>query len=170
MNATIKNSPLPAVVEQITHNTTSWIGHRPGADRDIISGQTFIAPSEGDLETIEVFPSFITDPGKVVLTLHSFDPLQKSWGPVLSSASINLDRDDTDKWITFKITGLHLDEGKTYGFRLESPDAFIGFGEAAGSHQQPPFNSGQEWQFTNSDKRGLSFSYFSLAFKVGLRT
>ena len=164
-----KNSSVHAAVEQVTHNITSWIGHRPGNNDDIIGGQTFISPSEGDLDGIEVFSSMVTAPGKVLMTLHSFDPLQKNWGPALGTASIELSKDDSDKWIYFDIPGLHLHKGETYGFKLESPNTLIGVGEAAGSHKQPPFVNGQAWKFTGKDKKAHSFSYFSLSFKVGLR-
>ena len=73
------------------------------------------------------------------------------------------------KWMAFDLSGLHLAKGQTYGFRLESPDSYIGMGEAAGSAQQPPFNNGKEWKFTNNDQKGDSYSYFSLAFKVEIR-
>jgi hypothetical protein len=163
-----KNSKSHSI-EQVNNNTTSWVGHRAGDNNDVISGQTFIAPSEGDLDGIEVFSSMVMAPGKVLMSLHSFDSLHKSWGPALGSTSMQLSKDDTGKWICFNIPGLHLHKGETYGFRLECPDTLIGVGEAAGSHKNPPFNNGQEWKFTSKDKKGHSFSYFSLAFKVGLR-
>lgn len=155
------------VVEQVTNNATSWVGHRD--NKEVVSGQTFITPSTGMLESIEVFSTMVTQPGKVVMTLHSFDPDQNKWGSVLGSASIELKYNDTDKWVSFNIPGLHLEKGKSYGFKLESPDSFIGVGEAAGSSKQPPFTAGQEWRFTTNNQIGDSFSYFSLAFKVGLR-
>jgi hypothetical protein len=164
-----KNSALPLVVEQVTNNTTTWVGHRKSDNNTLISGQTFIAPKEADLDKIEVFSSVVTQPGKVVMTVHKFDQQQKSWGPALGSASLELNKTDSDKWVGFHIPGLHLNSGQAYGFRLESATALIGVGEAAGSHHHPPFVNGQEWKFTNKDEKGHSFSYFSLAFKVGLR-
>jgi hypothetical protein len=158
-----------SAVEQVTNNTTSWLGHRSRDNEDVVTGQTFIAPSEGDLEAIEVFSSIVTKPGKVTMTLHNFDPQQKSWGPALGSASVDINNTEAGKWLAFNIPGLHLNKGKAYGFRLGSPDTYMGVGEAAGCHQKPPFGAGQEWQFTKKDQGGHSFSYFSLAFKVGLR-
>ena len=169
MEAEIKNRPTHAILEQATNNTTSWVGHRLTDNEDLASGQTFIATYEGDLETIEVFPTLVTKPGKMIMTLHNFDSQQKSWGPALGSASINVNNSATGKWLAFKIPGMHLNKGKAYGFRLESPDTYVGVGEAAGSYQKPPFVSGQEWQFTKNHKSENSFSYFSLAFKVGTR-
>lgn len=166
--STINSSTAP-VIQQVNNNTTSWIGIRKGDSKEIICGQTFIATSEGDLEAIEVFPSIVTTPGKVLMTLHNFDPEKKSWGPALGTSSVAFDNTNTGKWISFKIPGMHLTNGKSYGFRLESPDSYIGMGEAAGSHQQPPYRNGQAWQFTNINQQGNSFSYFSLAFKVALR-
>jgi len=166
MKAEIKNPTTHAVVEQVTNNTTSWVGHRTRDNEDLASGQTFIATSEGDLETIAIFSSIVTKPGKMIMTLHNFDSQQKSWGPVLGSASIDVNNSENGKWLAFKIPGMHLNKGKAYGFRLESPDTYVGVGEAAGSSQKPPFSSGQEWQFTKNQKTVRSFSYFSLAFKV----
>ncbi len=169
MKTETKNSHPHAAVEQVTNNTTSWLGHRSRDNEDVVTGQTFIAPSEGDLGAIEVFSTIVTKPGKVTMTLHDFDPQHKCWGPSLGSASVDINNAEAGKWLSFNIPGLHLDKGKAYGFRLESPDTYIGVGEAAGSHLKPPFGGGQEWQFTKKDQNGHSFSYFSLAFKVGLR-
>jgi hypothetical protein len=52
-----------------------------------------------------------------------------------------------------------------YGFRLQSPDAMIGIGEAA-SHAKQPFMFGHEWNADSIHERGRFFTYFSLAFKV----
>lgn len=163
-----KNSQHFAVVQQVTNNATSWIGHRCEND-DVISGQTFVAPKEGDLAAIEVFSAIVTKPGRVIMTLHNFDTEQKSWGPALGSSSVDINSTEAGKWLAFSIPGMHLDKGKCYGFRLESPDTFIGVGEAAGNLSRPPFSYGQEWQFTNGLSEGQCFSYFSLAFKVGMK-
>ena len=169
MKTESRNSAHLSVVQQITNNTTSWIGHRTRDNENVVGGQTFITPADGDLENIEVFSAHVTKPGKVTMTLHHFDPLEKSWGPVIGSASIEINNTAVGKWVSFNIPGLRLDKGKTYGFRLESPDTYIGIGEAAGSHHTPPYSAGQEWQFLKKDQKGHSFSYFSLAFKVGIR-
>lgn len=163
-----KNSQHFAVVQQVTNNATSWIGHRRD-DNDIISGQTFVAPKEGDLSAIEVFSAIVTKPGKVIMTLHHFDTELKCWGPALSSASINIDNSEAGKWLAFDMPGMHLNKGKSYGFRLESPDTLIGVGEAAGNLSKPPFSYGQEWQFTKEQREGTSYSYFSLAFKIDMK-
>ena len=160
---------LRPVVEQTTNNATSWIGHRPGDNKEIVSGQTFFAPASGAVGTIEVFSSMVTQPGKVVMTLHSFDTEQKKWGPSIGTTSVNLIYSDSGKWISFNIPSAQLDKGKTYGFKLESPDSYIGVGEAAGVAKKPPFTSGQEWRFTAANQGGVSYNYFSLAFKIGLR-
>jgi len=157
-----------SVVEQTASNTTSWIGHQTNNNEDIIGGQTFTSPSEVDLEAIEVLTSIVAHPGNVLMTLHSFDVQLEIWGPILGSASVNFNQTDNGKWKSFNIAGLHLNKGKSYGFRLESLDsgAYIGVAEAAGSSQTPLSNSGQKWQFINNDIKGHSFSYFSLAFKI----
>lgn len=108
-----------AVVEQVTNNTTSWVGKR-GDNKDVFCGQTFIAPSEGDLEAVEIFPSIVTKPGKVVMTWHNFDPQQKNWGPSLGSASIDLNNSYIGKWVAFNIPGMHLIKGNSYGFRMKA--------------------------------------------------
>jgi hypothetical protein len=158
-----------SVLEQTTNNTTSWIGHQANDNKDIIGGQTFISPSEADLEAIEVLANMVSAPGKVLMTIHNFDSHLKSWGPVLGSASVEFSGTDSGKWKSFKISGLHLQKGNSYGFRLESPHSYIGMAEAATSHKNPVLNSGQEWKFSNADQKGHSFSYFSLAFKVDVR-
>lgn len=164
----IQNKASKAIIEQVTNNTTSWIGHRSD-NKEVLCGQTFVSPSEGELDSIQVFSSIVTTPGSVKMTLHNFDPARKSWGPAIGSASIDIKNSYTGQWISFYIPGMRLIKGNAYGFRLESTNAYMGVGEAAGSSSQPPFNDGQEWQFINNDPQGHSFSYFSLAFKVGLR-
>lgn len=163
-NSTITKS----VVEQTANNTTSWIGHETNYNKDIIGGQTFTSPSEIDLEAIEVLTSVVAHPGNVLMTLHSFDAQLESWGPILGSVSVGFNQTDNGKWKSFNIAGLHLNKGQSYGFRLETLDsgAYIGVAEAAVCSQSPLANTGREWQFTNNDAKGHSFSYFSLAFKV----
>ncbi len=168
MKTSNKNAPFFAVVQQVLNNATSWIGHRRDND-DVISGQTFIAPKEGDLAAIEIFSAIVTKPGKVIMTLHLFDTEQKSWGPALTATSINIKSNEAGRWLAFDMPGMHLDKGQSYGFRLQSPDALIGVGEAAGNLSKPPFSYGQEWQFTDEKSEGKSFSYFSLAFKVDMK-
>jgi len=163
------NTLIRSVLEQTTNNTTSWIGHQAIDNRDIIGGQTFISPSEAELEAIEVLANVVTIPGKVLMTVHNFDDHLKSWGPVLGSASVEFNGTDNGKWKMFNISGLHLHKGNTYGFRLESPHSYIGMAEAATSHKNPNENFGQEWKFSNNNQKGNSFSYFSLAFKVDVR-
>lgn len=163
-----KNTPFFAVVQQVMNNATSWIGHRRDND-DIISGQTFIAPKEGDLAAIEVFSAIVTKPGKVIMTLHHFDSDQKSWGPALKTSCIEIDSNGAGRWLAFDMPGMYLDKGRSYGFRLQSPDTLIGVGEAAGNLSRPPFSYGQEWQFTNEQCKGKSYSCFSLAFKVDMK-
>jgi hypothetical protein len=165
MNTVQKSRP---VIEQVTNNTTSWIGRRTD-NKELLCGQTFISPTDGDLETIEIYSSIVSKPGKVVMTLHHFDQQNKTWGPPIASSSMEVNNSFSGKWIPFHIPGMHFVKNGSYGFRLESSTAYMGLGEAAGSYAQPPFRDGQEWQFTNHNQEGNPFSYFSLAFRVGLR-
>jgi hypothetical protein len=169
MNSIHKKPLTKAIVQQITKNTISWIGHHNKENKIIIGGQTFTLPSDEDLEAIEVFAILVTIPGKFSMTLHLVDSILKTWGPVLGSSSVDFTRDDNGKWKSFNISGLHLHKGKTYGFRLESGNSYIGVGETVGSFETPLLVKGQEWKFTNYEKEGQSFSYFSLAFKVDVR-
>ncbi len=165
------NTPisLNTIVEQITNNSTGWIGHHPNEDNDISRGQTFVASKDADVNSIEIYSNIVTQPGNVMMTIHSFDPQKDSWGPALETSSVDIKKTDTGKWIAFQIPTLHMDKGKSYGFLLESQDTYIGIGEAAGSAENPPFISGQEWQFTDKNQTRHSYSYFSLAFKVGVK-
>ena len=163
-----QNTRSKPVIEQATNNTTSWIGRRTD-NKEVLCGQTFVFPAEGDLESIEVFSSIVSNPGQVVMTLHQFDIHHRTWGPAIGSATVQLDKSSVGKWVSFHIPGLHLHKGQSYGFKLESANAYFGIGEAAGTHSNPPFHNGQEWQFFKNEQKGNSFSYFSLAFRVGLR-
>ncbi|MGB4846045.1 MAG: hypothetical protein WBP16_16380 [Ferruginibacter sp.] len=169
METVQSNTHLKAVVQQITNNTTSWIGHWQGETKNRITGQTFFCPAEGDLDCIEVLSNYVTSNGSVDMTIHVFDPINKSWGPVIGSSKVEFTHNDTGKWIAFPLSGLHLHKGTAYGFRLKSETGLVGVGEAAGSVNQLPYIGGQEWVATTDDQSGNYYTYLSLAFKVELR-
>ncbi len=165
MHSNMRNTSL---AEQPFHNSTGWVGHYPGRESNIVRGQTFIPDREGDLTAIELFSEIVTDPGKVILSIHPVDPGRGNWGPALDSSSVELDYNDTESWISFPMHGVHLERGQCYGFRIEAQDALIGIGETVGIASRPPVVNGQEWKFINgldADK----FNYFSLAFRVEAR-
>jgi hypothetical protein len=170
LNTMIMKATTPmqaATLAQVTNNTTRWIGHRKADNKDVASGQTFVANKEGTVQSIEVFSSMVTQPGDVTMTLHSFDPDKKSWGPAMSKSCVEFNGSNSGQWIAFDMDA-KLDKGMCYGFKLECDKAFVGVGEAAGSHDAPPYSTGQEWEFTNTNQNGCSYNYFSLAFKVGM--
>jgi len=169
MNTLPIQPPTKIIVTQNSNNSTSWIGHPKTDQIDTKRGQTFLSPFEADLEAIEVFTSLVTHPGEMEMTVHQVDESSKTWGPALVSASIHLDCDDSGKWKSVHITGPHLKKGAYYGFQLECPNSYIGLGEAIFSNSNPTLINGQEWKFTNIDKKGVSYSYFSLAFRVEAR-
>jgi len=169
METNHSKSQLNTAIQQVTNNATSWIGHRHGETKSRLSGQTFVCPTEGDLDCIEIFSSHVTNNGPVELTLHAFDTENKTWGPALKSSIVEFTKGDTGKWISFPLTGLHLQKGMSYGFRLKSETGLVGVGEAAGNTKQVPFVGGQEWTASSEDQRGRYYSYLSLAFKVELR-
>lgn len=168
MNKHLSNQAHTSI-EQITINATSWIGNHPKDNKEVGRGQTFIANTEGNVDAIEVYTNIVTKPGHLLMTIHSFDPQKKSWGPALGTCSVECDQDDSGKWMAFNIPSLHLNKGESYGFRLECPDSFIGVGEAAGSSKHPPFITGQEWHFSNNNQKADAFTYFSLAFKFEIK-
>lgn len=163
-----KNPQLKVVVQQVTNNTTAWMGNRI-ANEEIVAGQTFTCPSEGDLGAIEIFSTLVIKPGHAQMTVHPFDPATKKWGPALHTSSVEIDKSDSQKWITFPQEGLHMQKGFSYGFRIQSKDMYIGIGEAAGCRLQPQFTGGQEWVSRPGDHPGMYYSYLSLAFKVEMR-
>ena len=52
MNTTNSQTSNP-IVEQVTNNTTSWVGHNKNQNKEISRGQTFVASSEADVNAIE---------------------------------------------------------------------------------------------------------------------
>jgi hypothetical protein len=160
---------LKPVVQQSTHNTTSWIGHRQGEANEHISGQTFTCPAAGQLDCIEIFSVFVDKKIPVDLTLYPFDTERKIWGAALATSTVEFNTADTEKWMSFPLKGLHLSKGKVYGFKLKTDDGLLGVGEAAGCLNQLPYADGQEWSANTTDQKGKYFSYLSLAFKVDLR-
>lgn len=160
------NSTLHKAAEQIANNSTGWVGEVPGNKEHDIMGQTFIARDEGDLHAIKIFSNMVGKGGQLSITLQQFDLPTESWGQVLGAATVQLKNTDAGNWLSFNLPGTHLQKGQSYGFRLDTVDAYVGIGEACSSSKQPAFEAGKEWQFTNKNPSGNSFSYISLAFKV----
>jgi hypothetical protein len=153
------------VLSQTEKNTTLWIGHLQTDTNDHLAGQTFLCPSEGLVNNIQVYSSSVQQPGDMALTLHEFDSASKTWGPVIGASSIFLQKGEDSRWVHFNLQPVSLKKDAMYGFRLESPNAMIGIGEAA-SHASHPFIFGNEWCADSRNKNGHYFTYFSLAFKV----
>lgn len=169
METNYSKSHLRAVVQQVTNNATSWIGHRIGESKNRISGQTFVCPTSGELDCIEIFSTHVTNNGPVELTLHLFNAENKTWGDVLETSTVEFNKNDTEKWVSFPLNGFRLQNGQSYGFRLKSDGGLIGVGEAAYNYNHSPYAGGQEWVATSDDQSGKYFSYLNLAFKVELR-
>ena len=155
------------VLTQAENNTTLWIGHLKSDPTDHFAGQTFICPSAGMLDNIQVYSSSVHSPGEIMLTLHEFDAEARIWGPAICKSSLSLEKADHTKWIRFELQPVPLYKEATYGFRLQTADALIGIGEAATGNKKP-FTFGHEWNGDSKNQQGRYFSYFSLAFKVEL--
>lgn len=155
------------VLSQTENNTTLWIGHLKTDPNDHIAGQTFKCPSDGVINNIQVYSSTVQEPGEIALTLHEFDENSKNWGAAIGDATMFLQKGDDSRWIRFYLAPVTLRKDATYGFRLQTNNAFIGLGEAA-SHAKQPFTFGTEWQSDAVGSKGHYYSYFSLAFKVEL--
>jgi len=156
------------VLSQTDSNTTLWIGHLRNDPTDHFAGQTFKCPSAGQLDNIQVYTSSVQYPGHLILTMHEFDVLTKQWGPAIANSTVEIQRDDINQWIRFKLQPVPLYKDVTYAFRLQTADAFIAIAEAATGTKQP-FNFGQEWNGNSKNEKGHFFTYFSLTFKVELR-
>jgi len=155
------------ILSQTENNTTLWIGHLKPNPKDHIAGQTFKCPSDGIVNNIQVYSSTVQEPGDVALTLHEFDVASHKWGPAIANGSMYLQKGDDARWIRFGLAPVELKKDATYGFRLQTENAFIGIGEAA-SHSKKPFTYSTEWKAESLDEKGEFYSYFSLAFKVEL--
>jgi len=150
------------VITQVENNTTIWVGHLQTDPTDHFAGQTFTCPCSGDLNNIQVYSAAVQSPGEIMLSLHAFDEEKKSWGPVLASATREIEKNDEEKWIRFELPPMPLHKNDNYGFRLYANNAMVAIGEAAA---QSPFK-GKEWHANSNDQYGHYFNYFSLAFKV----
>lgn len=165
---TMKKSSHPRpLLSQAQNNTTLWIGHLNTDPNDHFAGQTFICPSEGQLDNIQLYSAAVQYPGEVVLTLHEFDTGSKTWGPSIGSSILEVQKGDHDKWIRFGLPSVHLHKDITYAFRLQTNKAMVGLGEAA-SGNKDPFTFGHAWSGDSKNEKGHYYSYFSLAFKVEL--
>jgi hypothetical protein len=163
---TIKNaSRLRPVLSQTQNNTTLWIGHLQNDPIDHFAGQTFQCPSDGQLDNIQVYSSVVQRPGELALTLHEFDKESKNWKPSFAYSSLNVNKTDEAKWLSFLLPHVSLAKDKIYGFRLQTVDAMVGIGELVrGSNE--PCSFGQEWNGNSNNTAGVYFTWFSLAFRV----
>lgn len=160
---TIPQSSRP-VLSQMLNNTTRWIGHLQTDPNDHLAGQTFLCPSEGLVNNIQVYSSSVPKPGDMALTLHEFDAGSKTWGPAIGDSTIFLQKGDDSRWVRFYLQPVSLRKDAMYGFRLQSPNAMIGIGEAASLAREPFI--GHEWNADSKNEKGCYFAYFSLAFKI----
>jgi hypothetical protein len=161
----IRNQSRP-ILSQPEKNSTSWIGHMHNDPKDHVAGQTFICPSDGILNNIQVYSTSVHQPGILGMSLHEFDPGSRTWGPAIGNSSLSLQRNDSPCWVRFDLQPISIKKNACYGFRLYSADALVGVGEAATNQQ--PFSFGHEWHADSTEHTGYYFSYFSLAFKVEL--
>lgn len=159
------NSNSRPILSQTENNATLWIGHLANSTNDLLAGQTFSCPSDGLLNNIQVYSTAVTQPGAVELTLHEFDPETKSWSQPISQSVLNIESNDTSKWLRFELEPVQLRKDGNYAFRLHTDNGIIGFGEGI-RHAHKPFTFGQAWSSDSGRKGEKFFSYFSLAFKV----
>jgi hypothetical protein len=159
--------PRP-VLTQAENNTTLWIGHLRTDPTDHYGGQTFACPADGQLDNIQLYAAKVQYPGEILLTLHEFDVDSKTWGPSLAESTLVIRREDDHRWIRFGLPPVHLNKATMYGFRVHTPNAMVGLGEAACNNPHP-FTFGHEWNASSKDQKGKFYSYFSLAFKVEMR-
>ncbi|HMU45330.1 MAG TPA: hypothetical protein PKC72_03130 [Chitinophagaceae bacterium] len=157
--------PQP-VITQTENNTTLWIGHLKSDPTDHFGGQVFTCPSDGLLNNIQVYSSAVNTPGEISMTLHEFDPVNKTWGQTIGSSTLSLEQNDSGRWMRFELEPITLKKEATYGFRMQTVDAMVGFGEAA--HAKKPFPFGWAWKANSNDLKGRFYNFFSLAFKVEL--
>ena len=155
--------PRP-VITQVQNNTTLWIGHLQADPTDHFAGQTFRCPASGDLDNIQVFSAAVQSPGQLTLCLHLFDTRNKSWGPLLASSTVDVEKIDNERWIRFELPPMPLHEGEMYGFRIYANNTMVALGEAAAGNQNP--FSGEEWHADSVDQAGHYYRYFSLAYKI----
>ncbi len=148
-------------------NSTIWVGHLHPNDHDHVAGQTFLAPSTGFLNNIQLQMNLVQHPGELVLSFYAFDPSAQQWGALLAESRLNVAAPDGGQWISFELPPVSLQGGTVYGFRLQTPDAMLGLGENI-SGSASPF-PGREWNAESSSEPGHFLSYFSLAFRLGMQ-
>lgn len=150
--------------QQTINNSTGWVGHFPGQKDDISVGQTFVAPTKGHLQAIEIFPNAVAHAGHVKVSLHTYNPELKQWGDAIDTANVKIDNANEGEWIAIPVHQPSLEAGKAYGFKIESNDTLVGIGEAASSAIESLHNGG-EWVFKPNETAKL-YNYFSLAYKL----
>jgi len=151
------------IINQLFHNTSSWVGHFEHDPRTREAGQVFSLPGETDLSGIEVFTEMVSHPGRLLLELYRFDSENQEWGSLLASSERMVGREDESRWVLFPVDKVHLKKNENYGFILSSQEAFVALGEAAWP-QNAKHNWGKEWTGSDHDADGHFYDHFSLAF------
>lgn len=154
------------IAAQVDNNSTGWVGILPAGIEHRVLGQTFTAANSGDLEEIQVMPTLVAGDCRLSLRIYRFDSSAGNWGEELGASTINLHNGDAGHWVSFRLPGLHVNKGETYGFLVDSNDSYVGLAEACASATRPALSSGKEWKFYDGNPEGNCFSYYSLAFCV----
>lgn len=160
---------LEIIRQQVTDENISWIGHLPGEIASRNNGQTFLCPTAGDLDAIEIYSAVVCDKASIDLTVHRFNAPNHTWGPALATSKVEIEKQDAGHWISFPINDVSMERGLTYGFRLSSSNTLVGIGGTIGSLACMPVAGGQEWDASSDNQNGKYYSYFSLAFAIELR-
>ena len=154
--------------QPLQSSACSWIGHMNTGHIDHSAGQIFQCLDEARLECIDVYSTTVAHPGKVVLTLHKFDKDRKQWGPVITTAEVNVDKEDANAWVHFDIPAVPVHKDDVYGFRLQSKEALVGLSELVLTEANPEVYNA-EWHLDSKQQEDLYYNYLSLAYKVGVR-
>ena len=162
------SSKSQIILTQTENNTTLWIGHLQNDPNDHFGGQTFASPADGILDNIQLYASAVSYPGEIILSFHEFKKDTRSWGRAIGESTLHVEQSDHRNWIRFIMPSIRLKKATVYGFRLQTDKAMVGLGEAAHDTNHP-FPFGHEWNASTINESGDFYSYFSLAFKVGMR-
>ncbi len=141
-----------------------WVGHCKNGI-EYFAGQTFIAPADGYLSRIKIFPSIVFGSSNATLSVYGFNPQTHSWAGKCAEATQHVIKAMEGNWISFDLQGLLVNKSRSYGFKLScNSGGMLAIAECPWNILNP-YPDGEEWIGSSQHMEGNFHKDFDLAFE-----
>ena len=140
-----------------------WIG-KCDNNTDFYAGQTFKIPRSGSLKTISILPELIVGETDATLSVYEFDEQQHAFKDKKTECKLQLHKSDENKWIQFHFNNVHLDNSRSYAFKIScNHNGIMAIAECNWSIKDP-YPEGEQWVGSSKNPQGNFHRNFDLAF------